>query len=59
MKIQLFAFSRDLRSDELKKRYEIIEQKRADAYLSMHLDRLQAEHYRNVELPALMRRQAG
>ena len=59
MKFRLFPFSRDLRSPELKQRYEAIEQKRADAYVHLYLARNRAAILRGqINAPSLMRRQA-
>lgn len=60
MKIQLFPFSRDLRSDMQRQQYQAIEQKRADAWLDIGTRRMQIlKRQMNSELPGLMRKQAN
>lgn len=60
MKIRLFPFSRDLRSDEQRQQYKTIEQKRADAWLDIAMKRTQILRRQiNTEMPSLLRRQAG
>ena len=56
MKIRLFPFTRDLRSEDQKQRYQQLEQKRADAYLAMYLARQRACILRGqVRCPLLVR----
>jgi hypothetical protein len=42
MRFRLFPFGRDLRSKDLQQRYETIEKKRADVWLSIALARKRA-----------------
>jgi len=59
MKFRIFPFGRDLRSKDLQERYETIEQKRADAWLSIALARRQAAILRGqINTPYLAQRQA-
>lgn len=59
MKIQLFPFSRDLRSDQQRAQYATIEQRRADAWLAIGTAyRTRTMIFRRYADIALLRRQA-